>query len=93
MLRAAKKIREQTGENNMAYEQKNNSGSLFRNDRRDQPNRPDYKGSVMIDGVEMWVSAWVKEGNGKKFFSLSFTPKQAAPAPAATAQDSDDLPF
>lgn len=95
MLRAAKKIREQTGENNMAYEQKNNSGSLFRNDRKEQPNHPDYKGSVMIDGVEMWVSAWVKEGNGKKFFSMSFTPKQAqaAPASAATAQDSDDLPF
>lgn len=95
MLRAAKKIREQTGENNMAYEQKNNSGSLFKNDRKEQPSHPDYKGSVMVDGVEMWVSAWVKEGNGKKFFSLSFTPKQtkATPAPAATDQDSDDLPF
>ena len=33
----------------------------------------------MIDGVEYWVSAWVKESKaGNKFFSLSFKPKNEA---------------
>lgn len=46
----------------MAYEQREGSGSLFKNDRKEQPNHPDYKGSALIGGVEYWVSAWIKEG-------------------------------
>lgn len=61
----------------MAYEQKNNSGSLFRNDRREKDSHPHAKGSALIDGVEYWVSAWTKtDRNGEKFQSLSFTAKQ-----------------
>jgi hypothetical protein len=78
----------------MAYELKENSGSLFPNDKGDNPNRPDLKGQCLIDGIEFWVSAWKKEGNGKKFLSLSFTPKEQAgnqreAAPAAAATDAD----
>lgn len=99
MLRADKKMREQTGENNMAYEQKNNSGSIFKNDRKTQPSHPDYKGSALVGDKNMWVSAWVKESNGgKKFLSLSFTPKvqQEVPSGGFGAQSQDDgrdLPF
>ena len=97
MLKAAKKMREQQQqEPNMAYEQKNNSGSLFKNDRKTQLNHPDYKGSAFVGGKDMWVSAWVKESNGgKKFMSLSFTPKvqQEAPSGGFGAQSQDDLPF
>lgn len=54
-----------------------NSGTLFKNDRKEQPNHADYKGSAMIDGVEYWMNAWIKEGkeSGKKFMSFSFQPK------------------
>lgn len=88
----------------MAYEVKQNSGSLFKNDRKEKETHPDYKGSALINGVEMWMSAWLKtSGNGTKFMSFSFQPKdqQQAPArqaPARQAPQADpdfdsDLPF
>jgi hypothetical protein len=62
----------------MAYEQKDMSGSLFRNDRREKDTHPHAKGSALIGGVEYWVSAWTKEArDGSKYQSLSFTPKEA----------------
>lgn len=74
----------------MAYEQKPNSGSLFANDRKEKETHPSHTGSALIDGVEYYISAWVKEGNGKRFFSMSFKPKQAKPEQAA--QTSYDRP-
>ena len=88
----------------MAYEQRDNSGSLFKNDRKEKDNHPDYKGTCMVGGVEMWMSAWLKTGaNGTKFMSFSFQPKdqQQAPArqtparqaPQAEPMLDDNLPF
>jgi hypothetical protein len=67
----------------MAYEQKNNSGNLFRNDRREKDSQPHAKGKALIDGVWYWLSAWTNEprGGGDKFQSISFermTDEQAA---------------
>jgi hypothetical protein len=62
----------------MAFEQRDNSGSLFSNDRKSSDNHPTHKGACMIGGVEYWIAAWVKtskDGN-KRFFSLSFEPKE-----------------
>lgn len=59
----------------MAYEQKEMCGVLFRNDRKTQDNHPDHNGSCTINGVEYWISAWVKEGQRGKFFSMAFKPK------------------
>ena len=74
-----------------------NTGALFKNDRKEKPTHPDYKGSINIEGKEYWMNAWVKEGKtGKKFFSMSFNPKDAAPASApAPADDLEDseIPF
>lgn len=90
----------------MAYEQRDNSGSLFKNDRKEKETHPDYKGSCMVGGVEMWMSAWLKtSGNGTKFMSFSFQPKdqqqapvrqapaRQAPAPQADPDFDSDLPF
>ncbi|RUU80479.1 hypothetical protein [Mesorhizobium sp. M7A.F.Ca.MR.362.00.0.0] len=60
----------------MAYEQKDNSGTLFKNDKREKDSHPHAKGTALIDGVEYWVSAWTKEGAKGRFQSLSFQKKE-----------------
>ena len=84
----------------MAYEIKDNSGSLFWNDRKESENHPDATGTVKIAGVEYWISAWTKtSANGTRFQSLSFKPKDAArAAPAKPLKPlpedlDDDIPF
>lgn len=74
----------------------NNSGMLARNDRKQQPNHPDFTGQCEVNGVPMWISAWTKEGKpgtklaGKKFFSLSFKPKDQQQAPASQSQSNTE---
>ena len=51
----------------MAYEQRDNSGTLFRNDKREKDSQPNATGTAMVDGVEYYVSAWTKEGRNGKF--------------------------
>jgi hypothetical protein len=88
----------------MAYTPKPGSFSLFKNDRKESDNHPDYKGDGMdIDGNPIWVSAWVKESTKGKFFSCSFKlkdpqpeSKAEKPAPAKRPYhdiDDADLPF
>ena len=79
-----------------------NSGILSRNDRKEQPNHPDFKGQINVNGVDYWLSGWIKERNDKsgKFFSLSVKPKDAqqSAAPAQSRQSQPpapdgDIPF
>lgn len=83
----------------MAEYDNNMSGVLFKNDKGDNEKRPDYKGSAEIEGVQYWVSAWIREGQKGKFMSMRYERKeqQASPAKAqaATKQDDfdDSIPF
>jgi hypothetical protein len=74
----------------MAYTPKEGSGSLFKNDRKTTDTHPDYSGSIMINGKEHWLSAWVKEGTKGKFFSVSIG-KEKQPM-GFKAAGSDELP-
>jgi hypothetical protein len=57
-------------------EQRDNSGAVFVNDRKESDNHPDRTGSAMIGGVEYWVNGWIKKSGDKPpFLSLSFKPK------------------
>jgi hypothetical protein len=78
----------------MAYEQRDMSGTLFKNDKREKDTHPNATGTCMVAGVEYYVSAWTKDGKKGKFQSLSFKRKDAAPKPAARepGQDDDDAP-
>lgn len=81
----------------MAYEQRDNSGSLFKNDKKTSDKHPDYKGSAMINGEEFWLSAWVKDGKSGKFMSVSLQPKEESSAPAKSSRkeesSDDEMPF
>lgn len=62
----------------MSYTPKNDSGSVFRNDRkREGKQDADFAGSAVVGGVEYWVDMWTKPPkDGKKgFLSLSFRAK------------------
>ena len=59
------------------FVQKDFTGALFINDRKEEETHPDYKGSVVIEGVEYWVSAWEKVSQaGKDYISLAFKAKE-----------------
>lgn len=87
----------------MAYEQRDNSGILFKNENREKETHANARGKAMIGGVMYYVDAWTKEGAKGKFQSLSFKPieaQQAAPAtkPASRVSTPDnfqdsDIPF
>lgn len=59
------------------FEQKDMTGVMFKNDRKENPNHPDRKGSALIGGKEYWVAGWLKDGKNGQFLSLAFTLKDA----------------
>ena len=79
----------------MAYEQKDNSGSLYKNDRREKDTHPNAKGTALIDGREYWVDAWTnKDRNGNPYQSLKFKLKEATrgePSKTYNEPPADDL--
>jgi len=82
----------------MAYEKKPGQFSLFRNEKKENENQPDYKGDGMDNnGEECWISAWVKKPEGKKpFFSIVIQPKEKKPAAKVYSPElepENDLPF
>ncbi len=74
------------------------SGILFKNDRKEKDSHPDYTGRATIDGVEYFMSAWIKDGAKGKFMSFSFKPKEATNAKPkqdafAHSEHDDIIPF
>lgn len=70
-----------------------NQGVLFKNDKEGKEKRPDYKGTINVNGTEYWLAAWIKSSkSGSKYMSLAVQPKQAKGSKQAPADDLD-VPF
>ena len=86
----------------MSYDN-TNSGILAKNlDCDESRKQPQYRGSLNVEGVDYWVSAWIQEGRegtklaGQKYFSMKLEPKQQQaqqPAPKPQATVDQDIPF
>lgn len=74
-----------------------NRGMLMKNLNKTADNHPDYSGSINVNGVDHWLSGWIKESKkGTKFFSLSIKPKdeQKKAKPKQVDEDmNDSIPF
>jgi hypothetical protein len=55
----------------------NMRGVLFKNDQKGNPKAPQYRGSCVINNVDMNISAWIQTSKktGDKFMSLKFESK------------------
>jgi len=88
----------------MAEYEKNLTGVMFKNVKGGNEKRPDWKGSIEIDGVQYWCSGWSRESAKGPLISMKLEKKEnqaqaSAPAPkpaqaaAATFDAGDDIPF
>ena len=79
----------------MAYEQRDNSGALFKNEGdRLKENGPLYSGTCMVGGAEYFFDAWLKTSEkGTKWMSFAFKAKDKAKPAKPAKQDEDDVPW
>jgi len=83
-------------------ENKNNTGAIFKNDKKAKETHPDYRGKIIANGKEMEIALWMKtSAKGVRYFSVSlnepYVPveeQQAIPERTPTGDSiDDDLPF
>ena len=78
----------------MAQKEKENSGVLFRNNKKETEKHPDYTGKCLVNGKVMFISSWINESaNGTKYMALKFQEPKAENVSAAVSEESDDLPW
>lgn len=75
-------------------------GFLARNERREKPSQPEFTGTLTIRGTEYRLAAWVREKDGKKFFSIAANEieqrpaqRQQQPDRGGPRFDGDSIPF
>jgi hypothetical protein len=73
----------------MADYDNTNTFVLFKNDKGDNPKRPDYTGNANVDGIEFRISGWIREGASGKFISGSVQMKEVA----KSVENNEDVPF
>lgn len=86
----------------MAYEIKDNTFSLFENDKKGNDKAPDYKGKGKVSGVEIKVAVWKRKSqSGIEYLSGSIEEvqqpdmPQSEPAKEEPAKEvvDDTIPF
>lgn len=88
----------------MAYELKNNTFSLFENDKKGNDKAPDFRGKGMVDGKEVRIAVWKrKSASGIEYLSGTieepFKPAEQPQQVAETKEEpiaeavADEIPF
>lgn len=80
----------------MAYEERELSGSLFINDKREEgSNQPNMRGTLTINGVQYRLSGWTKHSDrAGKWLSLAASPPEdQSPADNNYGEQSQETPF
>ena len=78
----------------MAEYDKTNTFTLNKNDKGDNPKRPDYTGNLNVDGIEFRISGWIRESAKGKFISGSVQLKDNNSAGATKdVKEDEDVPF
>lgn len=78
-----------------------NKGALFRNDKEGgNPDWPDFRGSVNVEGKDYWLSGWKKTSKaGASYLSLAVKPKETKKVgertvdPQLSTFGDDEIPF
>ena len=85
----------------MGYDE-TNRGAIWKNEKKETEKQPDFTGSLDVEGVGYWVSAWKRKPGGKEnspALSFSIKLKEARKAPTHNqavepeVDFSDDIPF
>lgn len=75
------------------FEQRNMTGSLFKNERKTADNQPAYTGVVNVEGKLWRLAAWLKTArSGKTYMSLSVSEMNSEQQTNDSVPD-DDIPF
>ena len=75
------------------YTPKEGQGSLFKNDKKNNEKSPEYTGNIFVNGKEMRLSVWVKQGKSGKFFSVQISEKLTKTNSSEPTSENDNLPF
>jgi len=80
----------------MAEYDNTNRGQIWKNEKKTTDTHPDFTGSLNVDGIEFWVSAWKrKEGAAANSPALSFSVKmkdEAKKSQSVNTQGQDSRP-
>ncbi len=52
------------------FEQKDGTGVLFVNGKKESEKQPDHTGNIMVNGTKYRLAAWLKSGSKGKYLSL-----------------------
>ena len=82
----------------MAYERKDNTGSLFPNKFKEEDKHPDYTGELMIEGKLYEQAGWINtDKNGKKYMSFAYNKPKSKTTETrdyeSTSTDYATIPF
>lgn len=75
------------------FEQRPNSGALWKNDKKKTEKHPDFTGNVDIEGTKYRLSAWKKAGPKGTFLSLAVSEWQEPTPENKREPEADGLGF